>query len=277
MISNQEYLPRLSKRINLLREITGGSQSCGWMFDELAFLMYGLVKFYKPKLVIQTGHLWGKSALVILEALNDDLFVNTFLEEKEQNADPQFTKFVMTHKPLLSNSKFISIDPCPLDVPKSDKGIEQLGNWYSNFAFYKMTSDCFFRENLERLQSEFAESRVMGIVDGDHTAQGCFNDLENLFSLKAGLIVVDDTIWLPQLSLVAKNFASKREYHLLNLPFYNGIAILLGRSEFESKLEQLTVSVLGAETGGRAVALKRAPMNFCMSALKFFKNKFKQS
>lgn len=271
----QHYpIVRLRERVNLLREITGGSRSCGWMFDETAFLLYGLVKFYKPQLVIQTGHLWGKSALFVLEALNDGLFTHNFLEEKEQSADARFTRFVISHKPLVYSSQFISIDPNPIDVPDWRKGIEQLRDWYDNFAFYEMTSDEFFHENQEWLRSKSSGSRIMGIVDGDHSPQGCLNDLDNLGELNAGLIIVDDTIWLPQLGKVAKQFASSRGYQFLDFAFYNGVAILVGRSGFESKLDQMAISALGTGWGSKAIALKRNPLgaiSFLLTKIRRFR------
>ena len=97
----------------------------------------------------------------------------------------------------------------------------------------------------------------MGIVDGDHSVRGCYEDLDNLSRLKAGLMVVDDTIWLPHIGMGAKSFASKRGYQFLNLPVYNGVGFLVGRSCFESKIEQMAMPVLGIEWGETAVSLKR--------------------
>jgi hypothetical protein len=47
------------------------------MVDETCWLLHGLIRFYRPSLVIQTGHLWGKSALVVLEALRWQPFDRT--------------------------------------------------------------------------------------------------------------------------------------------------------------------------------------------------------
>lgn len=141
--------------------------------------------------------------------------------DKDQNADPQFSKFVSYHQPLPSSSKFISMDPDPCGVPNWIKGVEQLKDWYPNFSFYHMTSDEFFQKNIELLKSECQSKRVMGIVDGDHTPSGCLKDLENLYKLNTGLIIVDDTIWLPQLGNTAKQFAVKRNYQCTIYPYYN--------------------------------------------------------
>lgn len=56
----------LADAVGTLKSITGSSPSVGWLCDGVSFLLYGLVKFYRPQLVVQTGHLWGKSAAVIL-------------------------------------------------------------------------------------------------------------------------------------------------------------------------------------------------------------------
>jgi hypothetical protein len=67
----------------------------------------------------------------------------------------------------------------------------------------------------------------LGIVDGDHSEEGCTGDLEGLRDLRAELIVVDDTCWLPLLGRVASGFAASNGYDYLNLPWYNGVGILL--------------------------------------------------
>ena len=51
---------RLADRINTLKEVTGASSSCGWMFDEVAMMVYAFVKMFRPGLVIQTGHILGE-------------------------------------------------------------------------------------------------------------------------------------------------------------------------------------------------------------------------
>ena len=61
----------LAQKVGILRKTTGGSIGTGWMHDEVCWLLHGLIRFYRPSLVIQTGHLWGKSALVVLDALEE--------------------------------------------------------------------------------------------------------------------------------------------------------------------------------------------------------------
>ena len=61
----------MAQKVGILRKTTGGSIGTGWMHDEVCWLLHGLIRFYRPSLVIQTGHLWGKSALVVLDALEE--------------------------------------------------------------------------------------------------------------------------------------------------------------------------------------------------------------
>jgi cephalosporin hydroxylase len=233
-----ERLPFVN-RIRELRQISGGSASCGWMYDEVAFFLYSLVKFYKPELVIQIGHLWGKSALITLEGMNDGfLGGNSGIENKEQDGDKIFSRFVMAHKPgSKAKPKLISIDPEPQDVPNSAAGIEYLKQLHLNFEFQKMMSTQFFEKNRAGIKLQFAGQRIMGIVDGDHSWMGCLQDLEELAAINAQMILVDDTIWLPDLARVTRAFARRHGYDVLNLSLYNGVAILY-KDTFRVKLPQ---------------------------------------
>jgi hypothetical protein len=224
-------------RIRELRQISGASLSCGWMYDEVAFFLYSLVKLYKPQVVIQIGHLWGKSALITLEAMNDGfLGENSRIEDKEQNGDKEFSKFVIAHKPTLNSMpKLISIDPQPLDVPNSPASIDYLKCLHVNFEFYKMLSSKFFAENSNNIKMQFASQRIIGIVDGDHTWMGCLEDLENLAALKVQMILVDDTIYLPDLRRITRAFAKRHGYDFLNLSIYNGVALLY-KDDFSENL-----------------------------------------
>ena len=217
----------LAASVERLKRVTGASKSCGWMFDEVAFLLYSLVKFYKPEVVIQTGHLWGKSACVVLEALTDGFLAERGgLETVEQNADKKFATFVKEHSPRPSAApRMISIDPWPhlMDVAAPYDGIELLKQLHpGRFEFHKMKSGDFFQQFKEDLRGQ----RVMGIVDGDHTPEGCLLDLENFARLNCMLILVDDTLWLPELKTTTETFAAKHGYNFLNLDLYNGVGVL---------------------------------------------------
>jgi hypothetical protein len=217
----------LAANVERLKGITGASKSCGWMFDEVAFLLYSLVKFYKPDLVIQTGHLWGKSACVVLEALTDGFLAERGgLERVAQNSDQKFATFVREHSPKSCVApRMISIDPWPhlMDVTAPYEGIELLKKLHpGRFEFFKMKSGQFFQE----FKEDTAGLRLMGIVDGDHTPEGCLLDLQNFGRLKCELILVDDTNWLPELKPVVQQYAAEHGYNFLNLDLYNGVGVL---------------------------------------------------
>lgn len=218
----------LVKHIRELRERTGASTSIGWMYDEPAFLLYALVKWYKPELVIQTGHLWGKSAMVVLAALRDGFLMSEEgMLEPEQEADKTLRGFVAVNRPEPpSRPKVISIDPQPKGVPNSDAGVRYLKEYDPDFEFHQMKSSEFFGKHAERLGREFQGRRIMGIVDGDHTWEGAMTDLEELSRIGAGLIIFDDMTWLPHLRRAAGEFARRRRYEFLNLPFFTGMGIL---------------------------------------------------
>lgn len=199
-----------------LREITGGSTTCGWMCDEVAAFIGSLVRFYRPELVIQTGHLWGKSALTVLEAFGPA----ETLEGRPEGGDTAFIAFVDKRRPQPTKQKLISIDPLPMDVPHSGRGIAWLSERYGDaFEFHKCKSRDFFR-------TFTTDKRVMGIIDGDHTDAGCKADIEALAALNAELIVVDDTLWLPTLARVAHGASTINGYYFSHFPHYNGIGLL---------------------------------------------------
>ena len=216
-------ITRINSRLRSLWNATGGSPNCGWMVDEVAVYLYGLIKFYKPELVIQTGHLWGKSALFVLEALTDGFLVCERVENIEREGDPAFKKFVQANVPQRKLPAYlVSVDPDPLGVEHWDTGINLLLNWYEGFFEFKhIRSDQFFQS------FETPVGNILVIVDGDHTREGCLKDLNAANNLHATCIVVDDTEWLPELKNVTKFFASANGYQYVCLPHYNGLTLLV--------------------------------------------------
>lgn len=217
-----------------LGAITGRSRSVGWIFDDPAFFLYGLIKWFKPDLVIQTGHLWGKSALVALEALHDGfLGPGMRIEGGREEADRAVEEFVEKNSPARSPAaKVISIDPFSKNIPNQGAGIGYLENLYGpgKFEFCRMRSIDFFEKHGSDLKRAYAGKRILGIVDGDHSWQGAVWDMEHLRDLGCQMIVVDDTIWLPHLGRAVREFASRhRDYELLNLTFYTGTALFWKR------------------------------------------------
>lgn len=224
-----ESLP-LIQHIRELRRITGGSLSVGWMFDDPAFFLYGLMKWFKPELVIQTGHLWGKSALIAMEAQNDGFLAEGMrLEDERENADRVVEEFVDKNTPQWTRPpKVISIDPFSKNIPNQQAGVEYLKKLYGEgrFEFSPLRSIDFFERESERIKREYHTSRILGIVDGDHSWAGALYDMEYLKNLGAQMIIVDDTIWLPHLGRAVREFAARNpRYQLLNLTLYTGTAI----------------------------------------------------
>ena len=219
----------LAANVERLKRATGASRNCGWMCDEVAFLLYSLVKFFKPELVIQTGHLWGKSACTVLEAMTDGFLAERGgLEVEFQDADKKFATFLREHSPMRTNQppRMISIDPEPMGVPNAFAGIELIKRTFrENFEFKQMTSVEFF----DTFTEDVRHLRLLGIVDGDHSPEGCLKDLIALEKLGARQILVDDTNWLPPLKRVAETFAAEHGYNFMNLDLYNGVGLLTAK------------------------------------------------
>lgn len=236
MASAFENLP-LVQHVRELRRITGGSLTCGWMDDEQTFLLYSLVKWYKPDLVVQTGHLWGKSILIVLEGLTDG-FLNqgTRIEDQPQRSDRRYNDFAETNAPRLSAApKVISIDPSPIDVPDSDAGLAYLNEKFPNFEFFRETSSAFFDAHLAELRAEYRGRRILGIIDGDHSRVGCWMDLDNMARLGAQIVLVDDTMWLPYIGRLVRLNGWRHGYKFIDLSLYNGLAILVRKGLEENR------------------------------------------
>lgn len=208
---------RLRERLEELYRATGGSDCSGWIYDPVAELLYALVKMFRPQLIVQTGHLWGKSACVMLEALTDGESFGT-----EGSGDKKFSDFMNERTPKLTGMMH-SIDPNPAGVSGTESGIGLLNEWYGeNFRFYDQSSEQYFSPEGKPLVE-----RIMGFVDGDHSEEGCLLDLTGMKKLNAGLIVVDDTEWIPALGKIASKFAGENGYNFLNLPWMNGVGVLI--------------------------------------------------
>jgi|SRR5579863_118085 len=219
---------RLRERLAELYEVTGGSSCCGYMYDPVAMLLYSLVKFYRPEVVIQTGHLWGKSALVALEAMTDGFE----LQSERQNSDPKFTAFVEAHTPEIpARPLLISIDPAPAGVPRWRVGVDVLRSWYpENFKFFNTTSQEFFERNWNFADESAWKKGLFGIVDGDHSIEGCAYDIKRLKKLNASIIFVDDVEWIPHICQVARDESLKNfpdYYSFYHFHGFNGVGLLV--------------------------------------------------
>lgn len=212
-------------RMETLKAATGASKHCGWMRDEVAFFLHSLIHLYRPELVIQTGHLWGKSALVVLDALQDIHYGVSIYGCAAQTGDKKFDEFVDSNAPKRTNGVLMSMDPEPYHVEHSDAGMALLKQWYGeSFLFIKERSeDVFGKESWEQL---VRGKMIFGIVDGDHTVEGCRNDIESLARLQAECIFVDDTSWIPELRGVCEAFAMGSVYDCATIKWMNGVTLL---------------------------------------------------
>jgi hypothetical protein len=213
----------LAENVKALGELTKKSGNCGWMFDEVAWLLHALISFTRPEVVIQTGHLWGKSACVILDALQYKLEI----EGNPRQGDAAFDAFVRLQIPeRLAPGRLISVDPGGF----ADGGYGWLKEKYpGQFEHYDITSGEFFRVYGDS-QKVFLQGReVFGLVDGDHTPEGCWKDLVALADLGARILFVDDTAWLKELEPICAAFAASNGYQFLQLPYMNGVGLLVKR------------------------------------------------
>ncbi len=190
------------------------------MVDGICWLLHGLVRYYKPDVIIQTGHLWGKSALVMLDAMAGGQL------ETDQSSDPAFSEYVREHDPGHRSSPILhSIDPEPKSVPNWNAGVKFLSDLYpTSFCYHPITSKAFF-ENL--VTESDSHDRIMGVVDGDHSVSGCKADIASLASLGAELIVIDDTGWIAALAGVSMEAAERYGYRMMDFPLYNGVMVLM--------------------------------------------------
>lgn len=221
-------IARLKKRLAKLKGLTKASDRTGWMIDELTFLIYALVKFYKPNLVIQIGHLWGKSAVFLLEALTDGFLMNKErIEEGVLSGDKKFLSFVKSKWPKVVQGKLISVDGFPYGNWK--QGIAYLERKYgkNRFEFVVEKSIKFFEDRGDVIKKKYSGKTILGVVDGDHSYKACMSDLVRMAKLGADHIIVDDLMWLPHIRKVCIEFTHTHPaYTLSTFLAYNGLAIL---------------------------------------------------
>lgn len=218
---------RLIKNLARLKSFVRGSYGCGWMFDGVARMVYELAVFYRPALVIQTGYLWGKSSLVILEALSDRTAWET--GDLQDKGDKYFYDFTAANVPEpLASPRLISIDPNKHRLPVAE-GVKFLRETYGNFELREETSKAFFEREAEKIRAGYSGQTILGVVDGDHSEEGCRLDLENFAGMGCRVIAVDDTAWIPHIGELAEDFAHRNGYYFINHRLYNGLGILVKR------------------------------------------------
>jgi hypothetical protein len=224
-------VPQIKQRLAELKSITGASDRTGWMVDEVALLMYTLVKYYKPGVVIQIGHLWGKSALFLLEALTDTFLTeNERIEEQPVSGDKKFLAFVDSNRPAQRKGRLISVDAFPYG--NWEQGIEFLKRTYGEdrFTYIVEKSTDYFEKSGEDLRKQCAGEPTFAIIDGDHSYAMCLSDMEAMASIGIDHMVIDDTKWLPHIGYLSEVFVRTHpQYQLASFGAYNGIALISKR------------------------------------------------
>lgn len=225
---------RIKNRIEVIKTIGFGINSsktldCGHVYDEVSFMLYSLIKFYKPELVIQTGQLWGKSSIIILEALSDKFLYDNdkMIEGREQDSDENYNKFVKNNTPESVKGKLISIDPFFPECKEKFLNIsQQLTDWYPKQ--YELVNDFSQNVLLELLKKEeIKNKKFIAFIDGDHTYDGCLFDLNTLNTSNNILSIVDDTKFLPDCHRAVYDFCLNNNKKFIDLDKYNGLSLII--------------------------------------------------
>jgi len=154
---------KINREVQKLKKITGSSEKTGWVKENVAHLLSGFVRYADVNLVVNIGHLWGKSALVFCDAM----FNNRDFEDNWDPGDDPFS----THSRRNTNDSEIrevhSVDPLiqPLGhrpLHAHPEGTDFIKSCYPGFTFHNEKSDLFF------LTFDFAPyKRKMIFIDGD--------------------------------------------------------------------------------------------------------------
>ena len=213
-------LDDLMHRLPHLEYVTKQDYGEGMMNDVTAFLLYALIKFYKPALIIHIGHLWGRSALWCCSALFGNFLNKHFLwNTKGARIDGWDDG-----NQIYVNPKIFSIDKTV--NKKIESGLYELKKWFPEFEFYHGPSDQFFADLGTTLIQDIGDRRIMGIVDGGHEPDQCIKDIANLVWMRAEIIFCDDTKF-SNLEQPVREMAKKHGYDVINFPYYTGVAIMV--------------------------------------------------
>lgn len=212
----------IQEQIDELKKITGSSQLTGWVKENVAHFLSGFVRYADVNLVVNIGHLWGKSALMFCDAMfneknfetNWDVGDPTFVGHTIKSTNPSNVREVHSVDPLLQ--------PPQWRPPNAIEGTKYINGLYPNFTFHHMKSDAFFDSGFD-----FSKyNRKLIFIDGDHTYEGALRDVKNAVKYKFDFIIIDDTSFIPHIEKAAKDGMTS-EYDFISLPLWNGLNLLV--------------------------------------------------
>lgn len=163
-----------------------------------AQIIYGLVRWLKPEKILEIGAYQGYLSCYLAQGLID----NGLAKE--------------TALYIMDNFSLPGTDPSNISNALTFCGVNEVPHFIIN-------------GNSQTLPMEAWPMCQMAIVDGDHSLNGCKNDVEHCMQMGAECIVIHDTVdwWGPRdfINLIKDN--PDYPYNFIECGFDSGLAILL--------------------------------------------------